>query len=171
MLALRTWLWVVAGGLGLSACQTPPVSEQPAEPVADSGFSSRPLKHWDTLKNLKPMPEKPLTVSSQCVRKDELGTLTRLKLKVKDSTVSTFSANIEMPQKGRCQFDLKDFRQTAKLPQVILTHREHQDCTVRMWSQERQVTITYNACAQACSGSGFDYLWPTLVDSRSGRCD
>lgn len=167
---MRRWGWVI-GVLGLAACQTPPPVQESSEPPSEREISTRPLKHWERLKNLKPMPEKPLTVSSQCVRKDELGTLTRLKLKVKDSAVSTFSANIEMPKKGRCQFDLKDFHQTAKLPQVILTHREYQDCTVRMWSQERQVTIAYNACAQACSGSGFDYLWPTLVDSRSGRCD
>lgn len=156
----------------LSACSTVP------EQIIDEGsVDSEPereppikLKYLDKL-NLKPMPVKAFSVSSRCTRKDESGTRTRLSLKVKDSKVAQFSAAIDIPKRGSCQFNLGDFVQTASLPQVILTHRTAPDCHVRMWTQERQITIAYNTCAQSCSGSSFDYLWPTLVDSHTGRCD
>lgn len=157
----------------LAACSTVPERAIIDEGSVEEGPEYEPpvkLKYLDKL-NLKPMPVKAFTVSSRCSRKDESGTKTRLNLKVKDSKVANFNAAIDIPKRGNCQFDLRDFVQTATLPQVILTHRTTPDCQVRMWAQERQITIAYNTCAQACSGDSFDYLWPTLVDGRSGRCD
>lgn len=160
-------LSVLVGACSLLDVLAPETSDSPDATQED--MEQHPLKYLNR-RNLKPMPVKPITVSSQCSRKDEAGTLTKLKLKVKDSKVSAFSAQIAMKQ-GECRFDLNDFRQTETLPQVVLAHREDARCTVRMWNQDRQVTIAYNTCAQACTGDSFDYLWPTLVDSRTGRCD
>lgn len=172
MMKVRSPLSTLAA-VCLAACSTVPelviidegsVEEEPErEPPVK-------LKYLDKL-NLKPMPVKTFSVSSRCSRKDESGTKTKLSLKVKDSKVANFNAAIDIPKRGNCQFDLGDFVQTATLPQVILTHRTAPNCQVRMWTQERQITISYNTCHQACSGDSFDYLWPTLVDSRSGRCD
>ena len=52
---------------------------------------------------------------------------------------------------------------------VVLSDRESA-CTVRMWEQERGVTVAFNGCQARCSGDAFSYLWPILIDRRSGRC-
>lgn len=168
----RTTLTVLMLSVLLAACSVLEILEPSGPDTSEAtqeDMEQHPLKYLNK-RNLKPMPVKPITVSSQCSKKDEAGTRTQLKLKVKESKVSDFSAFIAMKQ-GDCRFDLKDFKQTATLPQVVLTHRDREQCTVRMWTQDRQVTVAYNDCAQACTGESFDYLWPTLVDSRTGRCD
>lgn len=172
MKKVRTPLTTLAA-IFLAACSTVPEPIIIDEGSVEDAPEREPpvkLKYLDKL-NLKPMPVKAFTVSSRCIRKDESGTKTRLNLKVKDSKVTNFNAAIDIPKRGSCQFDLGNFVQTASLPQVILTHRTAPDCQVRMWTQERQITIAYTTCANACTGESFDYLWPTLVDSRSGRCD
>lgn len=158
---------ILVGAL-LAACSTLPEPEQ--MPNATTEETPQHTLKYLNKRNLKPMPIKPLNVSSQCSRKDAIGTRTQLQLKVKESKVSTFSSRIAMAQ-GTCSFDLRDFKQTATMPEIVLTHRDQPDCKVRMWAQDRQVTVAYNACAQSCTGDSFDYLWPTLVDSRTGRCD
>ncbi len=157
----------------LAACSTLPLPEPREEEAIDEAPQrerNATLKHLDK-RNLKPMPIKPITVSSRCSQKDEQGTTTRLNLKVKDSKVLSLNASIEIPKHGSCRFDLSEFEQTAVLPQLVLTHRTQSQCNIRMWAQDQQIAIAYTTCAQACSGDSFDYLWPTLVDSRSGRCD
>lgn len=166
----RGYWWVMA----LAACttQSPLPPDEDAEPAEQDSQASEPqikLRYLDHM-NLKPMPDTLLSVSSRCARKDEIGTVTRLSLSVKSGKVAMFSANIRMAQ-GTCQFDLNDFTQTASLPQVVLQHRSLKDCHIRMWTQDQQVTIAYNTCRGACSGDSFDYLWPTLVNRRNGRCD
>jgi hypothetical protein len=64
---------------------------------------------------------------------------------------------------------MKNFQQTATLPNVVLTDSAS-GCVVRMWEQEKGVTVAFNACQDKCSGDAFSYLWPILVDTKSGRC-
>ena len=60
--------------------------------------------------------------------------------------------------------------QAEKLPQALLRHKTEKDCTVRMWEQGSTVTVAFNNCQKSCDGQAFDYLWPVVVDARSGRC-
>ena len=90
-------------------------------------------------------------------------------LQVSKAEVKRFTAAVSIPKQGLCRFDMKHFEQTAKLPNVVLSDRETA-CTVRMWEQDKGVTVAFNSCQAKCSGDAFSYLWPILVDTRSGRC-
>ncbi len=90
-------------------------------------------------------------------------------LHVTKAEVKRFVAEVNIPKQGLCRFDLKSFKQTASLPNVVLTD-EASGCVVRMWEQGKGVTVAFNACQAKCSGDAFSYLWPILVESKSGRC-
>jgi len=179
---MRTGIWRQAGAatltLWLGACATPPSPPPPAPtPVeaapttkeAEPGrIESQPLKHLLN-RQLKPMPVQALNVRTTCAFHDEGGTRGKLDLHVKDAEVQRFTAEVSMSNRGVCRFDMKDFRQTATLPAVVLSDKTS-GCLVRMWEQEKDVTVAFNGCQAQCSGESFSYLWPILVDTRNGRC-
>jgi len=90
-------------------------------------------------------------------------------LHVTKAEVKRFIAEVSIPNQGLCRFDMKNFQQTTRLPNVVLTD-EASGCVVRMWEQGKGVTVAFNSCAAQCSGDAFSYLWPILVDTKSGRC-
>ena len=90
-------------------------------------------------------------------------------LHVTKAEVKRFVAEVNIPRQGLCRFDMKTFTQTARLPNVVLTDATS-SCVVRMWEQEKGVTVAFNACQSKCGGDAFSYLWPILVDTRNGRC-
>jgi len=146
----------------------PPVASPKAEPKIES----QPLKYL-TGRKFAPMPERPLTVRSRCAYRNPDGTRTQLDLLVKNAEVKTFSAEVTIPRRGTCRFNMKTLAQQEKLPQVKLAAND--GCTVRMWEEPQKrggsrVTIAFNACPAACEGNTFDYLWPIMVDAKTGRC-
>lgn len=170
-----TSLALMAAAL-LAACATPPAPPPPPEPPSQPVSEEKkpvtinaPLKHLAN-RQLKPQPTRPLNVRSRCSHSDAVGTVTRLNLLVQEAEVKAFDAQVSMKGRGSCSFNMKDFKQSEKLPQVLLHHRRQQACTVRMWEQGHQVTIAFNGCANSCQGKAFDYLWPVVVDKRNGRC-
>ena len=159
----------------LGACATPepkvaPTATAPEEkPVKKAErIESQPLKHLAGRK-LKPIPDKELDVKTRCSFKDVQGGRGSMDLQVTKAEVKRFVAEVTIPKQGLCRFDMKHFNQTARMPNVVLTDRESA-CTVRMWEQEKGVTVAFNACESKCSGDAFSYLWPILVDTRNGRC-
>lgn len=144
--------------------------ESPAAVEETPKFKNSTLKYLAG-RNLKPQPTRPLNVKSNCTHRDAIGTQTRLSLLVKQAEVKSFSAQVSMKGHGACRFDLSDFEQAEKLPQALLRHKREKDCTVRMWEQGNNVTIAFNSCPKSCEGNAFDYLWPVVVDARSGRCN
>lgn len=116
-----------------------------------------------------PIPTRALNVAADCAFKDETGYRGGMKLKVADAQVRTFEARVDIPGRGACRFDLKDFRQTASMPNVALSAQRSR-CIVRMWEQGRRVTVAFNNCQDRCSGSAYSYLWPILADAQTGSC-
>ena len=115
------------------------------------------------------IPDKELDVKTRCSFKDVQGGRGSMDLQVTKAEVKRFVAEVTIPKQGLCRFDMKHFNQPARMPNVVLTDRESA-CTVRMWEQEKGVTVAFNSCQAKCSGDAFSYLWPILVDTRSGRC-
>jgi len=168
----------------LTSCATPepvppPTQEkvvEPEKPVVisekkprqDNKIESQPLKHLVGRK-LKPIPDKELDVRTRCSFKDVQGGRGSMDLQVTKAEVKRFVAEVTIPRQGLCRFDMKHFEQTARMPNVVLTDRASA-CTVRMWEQEKGVTVAFNSCQAKCSGDAFSYLWPILVDTRSGSC-
>ncbi len=145
-----------------------PVASSEKKPRQDNQIESQPLKHLVGRK-LKPIPDKELDVRTRCSFKDVQGGRGSMDLQVTKAEVKRFVAEVTIPKQGLCRFDMKQFEQTARMPNVVLTDRESA-CTVRMWEQEKGVTVAFNSCQAKCSGDAFSYLWPILVDTRSGRC-
>ncbi|WP_415033077.1 hypothetical protein [Azonexus sp.] len=173
---MRLRLFSFCTALFFAACSTPPKPEpEPPPPPPPPVEEVKPQVRKDTLKylrnrNLQPQPTRALNVRSRCTHRDAIGTQTRLNLLVKDADVKNFEARIQIKGQGACQFALKEFTQDAKLPQVLLRHKREKGCTVRMWEQGKDVTIAFNSCPQVCEGKAFDYLWPVVVDAKTGRC-
>lgn len=132
---------------------TAPEARRPAPPIK----STKPL----------PIPERPLAVKTECSYRDDVGTEGRLVLDVQASRVQRFWSQVDMGSKGRCSFDLSSFRQTSFMPTPTLVAGA---CTVRMWEQGDQVTVSYQNCASQCSPGAHEYLWPTLVSRKTGTC-
>lgn len=144
----------------------PPVVEK--KPV-DEGWYTGPLKHLAG-RDLKPMETRPLNVKSRCAHRDAVGTLTKLDLLVREAEVKRFDAKVSMKGKGTCSFNLKNFEQKAKLPQALLLAKDGSDCSVRMWEQGQRVTVAFSNCAKSCEQDAFSYLWPIMVEAKSGQC-
>lgn len=162
-------------GLVLAGCaETPPAPEpvpvvSAVEAAQEERIQSQPLKYLAG-RNLKPQPTRPLNVKSRCSHRDAVGTQTRLDLLVKEAVVKSFSAQVSMKGYGTCRFNLKDFEQVEKLPQTLLKAKDGSECTVRMWEQGQRVTVAFNSCAKSCERDAFSYLWPIMVEAKSGRC-
>lgn len=166
----------------LTACAGPArkSSEPTPEPMADDDsrmteavpekapIQSKPLKYL-VGRSLKPMPDKALEVKTKCSFHDVSGGRGTMDLHVAKAEVKRFVAEITIPKQGLCRFDMKNFRQTERLPNVVLTD-ETSGCVVHMWEQGRNITVAFNSCAAQCGGDAFSYLWPILVDARNGRC-
>jgi hypothetical protein len=176
---MRRWLLLVivlAAGCA-EVKKQPEVVAEPAPAAAEKQTieSSEPKLKNSTLKylanrNIKPQPTRPLNVRSRCTHKDAIGTQTRLDLLVKEAEVKTFAIQVSMKGHGSCRFDLNDFDQVEKMPQALLRHKRHSDCLVRMWEQGPKVTIAFNSCSKSCDGEAFEYLWPIMVETKSGQC-
>jgi hypothetical protein len=161
----------------LAACATPeppppvvsaPVPRPEPPPPKEPPPRRDPLKHLAN-RDLKPMPVRPLNAKAKCSFRDETGYRGRMNLAVKDARVARFDARVDVPRRGSCRFDLKDFRQTGSLPAVVLTGRSS-GCKISLWEQGDQVTVAFRDCRAQCSGDSVDYLWPILVDNRKGSC-
>ncbi|RIX48451.1 MAG: hypothetical protein D3M94_06095 [Rhodocyclales bacterium GT-UBC] len=152
------------------------VKVEPESPVVlEKTESVEPKLKSSTLKylanrNLKPQPTRPLNVRSKCSYRDAIGTTTKLDLLVKEAVVKNFDAQVTIKGYGSCRFNLKEFEQVEKLPQALLKHKKESGCLVRMWEQGPKVTVAFNSCAKSCEGQAFDYLWPIVVEAKSGRC-
>lgn len=169
----RVWPWLAL--MVLAGCaeveKQPVLVEQatPEAPRAEPKIKSDKLKYLANRK-ITPQPTRPLNVRSRCSHRDAIGTTTKLDLMVKEAQVKKFSAQVNIRQYGACRFSLEDFEQVEQLPQVLLRHKADSGCTARMWEQGPKVTIAFNGCAKSCEKDAFSYLWPIMVEAKSGRC-
>jgi hypothetical protein len=178
---MKRWLALVAIALVVAAC-TSTVQETSRDEGASVGRSSeRPSRQPPGLsaeaqralarRGIKQHDASPVSVKSQCSHVDEIGTATKLSLAVDDGQVSDFDAAVSIKGRGRCHFALGEFRQESRAPQVLLRHARDTKCTVRMWrEQTEKITIAFTGCQKSCEGKAFDYLWPILVESKTGQC-
>lgn len=158
-------LAIAAGGCALVKPTQPGIS------TAQSSESSASDVDNSTRHGRKrgPIPTRALNVAADCTFKDETGYRGVMKLKVADAQVRTFEARVDIPGRGACRFDLRDFRQTASMPNVALSAQRSR-CIVRMWEQGRRVTVAFNNCQDRCSGKAYSYLWPIMADAQTGSC-
>jgi hypothetical protein len=150
-----------------------PKVEPKVEPRAQQRLEQIPLtertRRYLASRGLPTIETRPLNVRTDCTFRDETGYGGRLDLEVQDAGVHRFAAKVDIPRRGSCRFELADFRQAASLPTVTLTSARS-NCTVNMWEQGSKVTVAFSGCQAQCDSGTFDYLWPILVETPSGRC-
>ncbi|ENO81952.1 MAG TPA: hypothetical protein PLZ11_11405 [Thauera sp.] len=151
----------LAAAMLLGACAQP--GTPPADAVSDEVLASPSSAGA----RLRPMPWRPLEVRTDCSFRDEAGYATRITLAVAQSRVETFSAVVDIPQRGRCSFH-GPFVQTREKPSVRL--QADDGCTVDIFEQGNAVTVGFANCAARCTRGAFDYLWPIIVDRSNGQC-
>lgn len=170
---MRQYFLIIVALLLAACAENPPVEPPPKPLPEEPRIESQPLKYLAG-RTFKPQVTQELNVRSRCAHRDAVGTRTRLDLQVKKAEVKSFNAEITIPRRGTCRFNLNNFVQKEKLPQVILSAKDDSGCLVRMWEgqsgKRQQVTVAFNNCRAACDGDTFDYLWPILVDAKTGRC-
>lgn len=177
---MRRALAVVVAVLLVAGCtQAPTVVETPVAPppppAAPPAGVETPKFEESTLRllaarGMRPQPNRPINVASECSHVDAIGTRTKLSLQVDEALVRSFDAEVAIKGKGICRFGLGEFEQVQKMPQVLLRHKLQQGCLVRMWEEGDNVTVAFNSCTLSCEGKAFDYLWPIVVETKSGRC-
>ena len=170
-LARAAWLLLplLAAGCAELGKQAESGPESGSTATSEQKIESQPLKYLKN-RSIKPQPTRPLNVRAKCSTRDAIGTTRRLDLLVKEASVQTFDAQVTMKEYGACRFNLRDFEQIEKMPQALLRHRQESGCTVRMWEQGNKVTIAFDNCPKSCEGDAFSYLWPLIVEGKSGRC-
>jgi hypothetical protein len=170
-LARAAWLLLplLAAGCAELGKQAESGPESGSTVTSEQKIESQPLKYLKN-RSIKPQPTRPLNVRAKCSTRDAIGTTRRLDLMVKEASVQTFDAQVTMKEYGACRFNLRDFEQIEKMPQALLRHRQESGCTVRMWEQGNKVTIAFDNCPKSCEGDAFSYLWPLIVEGKSGRC-
>ena len=157
---------LLAAGCAETGRQEEPASATvPSEPKIES----QPLKYLKN-RNIKPQPTRALNVRARCAGKDGIGNPTHLDLMVKEAEVKSFAAQVSMKDHGTCRFNLQDFEQTEKMPQPLLMHKRESGCSVRMWEQGPKVIVAFNGCQKSCEGDAFSYLWPIMIEAKTGRC-
>ena len=114
---------------------------------------------------------KAINIKQRCSFRNETGYNGSTLVEIADNEVKALSTQIEVPlHGGSCSFEGPGFRQTARTPSIELRHND--GCTVRIWTQGKQLTISYSKCAARCSNPEvFKYIWPVLIDQPSGKCD
>ncbi len=112
----------------------------------------------------------PINVRNQCSFRDDTGYHGSNRVEIVNGEVRSLATEISVPERGSCSFETSGFRQTQRTPSIEM--RSPTDgCTVRIWQQGQQVTISYTHCAQRCaSAEAFKYVWPVLVNTGSGSC-
>ena len=168
---MRTRVATALGLVLLTGC-APMKPQPPGEPAAGAfppaarPEAARPAPPKKAGKPL-PIPARALQAKADCSYRDDIGTEGRLVLDVKDSKVERFASDIDMGRRGRCSFDLTAFTQTRfdHTPTLVAG-----TCTVSLWEQKDEVTVSYRNCAAHCTPGAHDYLWPTLVSRKTGNC-
>lgn len=169
----RCWalllVMLVAGCAEVEKQPEPQVVVEAEKKGNELNFKSDKLKYLSKRK-IEIQPTRPLNVRSRCSHRDAVGTTTKLDLQVKDAVVKSFDAQVAIKGYGACSFKLTDFEQIEKLPQALLKHKTQEGCSVRMWEQGAKVTVAFNTCPKSCERDAFSYLWPIMIEAKSGRC-
>jgi hypothetical protein len=157
--------------LTIAGCATPEPERAPAPtPVPTPPPATKPTLPPPVSRTKPgPIPVKPLNVKADCSFRDETGYQGAMKLDVTNAQVRRFEASVDIPRRGNCRFDLKDFQQTGAMPSIVLKSQGSR-CVVRMWEQGRRVTVAFDSCNDMCTGDAFTYLWPFLADAHNGSC-
>lgn len=155
----------------LAACASPDKTPEPEVSEPPATKTPPPVARVTPPKPKKPgpIPMRALNVKTDCDFRDETGYNGAMKLGIEEAKVLAFQATVNIPNRGSCRFDLKNFRQIRELPTVELSHL-HDRCVVRVWSQDERITVAFRQGQKMCSGSAADYLWPILTNTRDGSC-
>ncbi len=142
-----------------------PVSPAQARRAPAGSTRARALAHARAQQT-----QKLINASYRCSFRNETGYNGSSSASIEAGVVRSLVTRVEVPGRGSCDFAWGGFRQTQTTPSIELVHADR--CTVRVWQQGQQLTVSYSNCAARCTGAEtFKYVWPVLVDLRGSRCD
>lgn len=152
------------------ATKPPPEAAKQEPPAAGEQLEHKPRERGARKSSPRAIPTRPINVKADCSFKDPTGYRGIMRLQVADAQVRQFEATVTIPDHGSCSFALREFQQTAQMPNPVLRHRSN-GCEVRVWEQGRRVTVAFVRCRDMCSSHGaFERLWPILADAGNGGC-
>jgi hypothetical protein len=163
--------------LPLAACMPQPAApvvggNEAVAPIPEPAKPTPPtpvLSTRDAARKFAATPATALNVRTECRFKDETGYGGSLDLQVVDANIKRLKAEVTIPKRGVCRFDLAKFRQTRTLPSPVLSAKDTK-CRIFVWEQGDTVTVAFHACQASCTGTAFSYLWPILVYRKKGEC-
>lgn len=162
----------LAAALTLAACATvKPPPPPPTEPAPLPGVEpARPPSPVPKVQRRKRIPDRPIDLAVACRFANETGYHGNATVDVRQGEVHALDAEVNIPARGQCRFQLADFRQVKRYPTAEL--RAANGCVARVWEQGPQATVAFSGCRHMCSpAAAFDYVWPILIDRPRGKCD
>jgi len=112
-----------------------------------------------------------IDLEMRCAAMDERHHTVQADVLIRDGEVRYLRTRLAEPHGGVCEFSLRDFRQTRRLPSIELEGRDS-PCVLRLWEQHPQVVLAYSSCERHCTPpETFGKVLPILFDRRIGRCD
>jgi len=112
----------------------------------------------------------PINVRNQCTFRDDTGYHGSNRVEIVNGEVRSLATEISVPDRGSCSFETSGFKQIQRSPSIEMRNAGD-GCTVRIWQQGPQITISYTHCAQRCaSAETFKYVWPVLINTGNGSC-
>lgn len=112
----------------------------------------------------------PINVRNQCTFHDDTGYHGSNRVEIVNGEVRSLATEISVPDRGSCSFETSGFKQIQRSPSIEMRNAGD-GCTVRIWQQGSQITISYTHCAQRCaSAETFKYVWPVLINTSNGSC-
>ena len=117
-----------------------------------------------------PIAARDIDIVGDCRRTEEDGFREDAQLRVSDNSVQQLSWKLWVGKRGSCSFNLADFRQTRKKPQIELRANDGSGCKLMVWQDPRRVTLAHANCAQRCTPGIYEQAWPVMFEPGTGAC-
>jgi hypothetical protein len=169
LLAIAGFVVVLLAGCAAEAPKPEPEPEpEPVPAVVPPEEPPSEICSPLTGRCLKPSEIRPITIKTDCSYRDPTGYGGKLKLEIAESQVNNLQAEIQT-KRGKCKFVFKDFRQATKEPSITLLATKGR-CIVRVWEQEGKLMVAFDSCRDRCQSDSFNYVWPILINTKTGKC-
>jgi hypothetical protein len=153
-----------------SAAATPLGKPLPASNSKTSTIKNTPRAGKRQILALMQQSTRPINIANACSFRNETGYSGSTRIEIRDSQVRQLNTLYDIPERGSCRIEHTGFRQTVSSPSIELRHAD--GCIARIWTQGRQLTISYTHCESRCSHPRvFSEVWPVLIDMPTGNCD
>ncbi|WP_019450348.1 hypothetical protein [Cupriavidus sp. BIS7] len=117
-----------------------------------------------------PIAARDIDIVGDCRRTEEDGFREDAQLRVSTNTVQQLQWKLWVGRRGSCSFNLADFHQVRKTPQIELRANDGSACELMVWQDPRRVTLAHANCQAHCTPGIYEQAWPVMFEPGTGGC-